>query len=378
MLEKPENQNLLFSARLLLEEGQRDKALSVLEAICPHSEEERQERAYLLGWCHTLAKHWDDALHFLSPSAKFSADEDAQEDLLDRERRAFCLLRLGQIAGQFALYEEASRHYTKCLRALQDKRIHLPLAQIKARYGLAVTYSMRGLYAAAVEHYEMALGQCLYLEDDNEIGNIYCGLCDTYRRAGELIKARLAGKKALLYIGGANHPVEGQIHNTLGRISFMLGNYREAADHYTEALTLANSCNSSPMTMINCAALAEVCLAEGRLEEARRYCQLTRDLIACVKNEQQRGAAYLIIGKVTQAEAQPAEGEQKQRLLEEAIEWYVKAKSELSPTRSYADVAELYGRWAEAVEELGQLQAAFHCWKSGYETLSSANGQSWY
>src|SRR5579859_7502324 len=170
MPEKPENQNLLFPARLLLEEGQREKALSVLEAISTHSEEERQEREYLLGWCYTLAKRWEDALHFLAPLSNFSADEEAQEDILDRERRAFCFLRLGQIAAQFALYEEASRHYTKCLKTLQDKRIHLPLVRIKARYGLAMTYYMPGFYTAAIEHYEIALGQCLYLGDDNEIG----------------------------------------------------------------------------------------------------------------------------------------------------------------------------------------------------------------
>ena len=41
---------LLFRARLLLEEGQADKALPVLEAIQADNEEEQQEIAYLLGW----------------------------------------------------------------------------------------------------------------------------------------------------------------------------------------------------------------------------------------------------------------------------------------------------------------------------------------
>lgn len=379
MPENPDNQTLLLRARLLLEEGQKDKALSVLESICPGNEEEQQERAYLLGWCYTLAKRWDDALNVLSTLAKFAEDEGDQEDRHDRERRAYCLFRLGHIAVQFAKYEDASHHYTNCLKVLQDKRIHLPLVQIKARYGLAMTHSMRGLYGAAIHHYEIALRECLYLDDDNEIGNIYYGLCDTYRRAGNLVEAQLAGEKALqLYIRGANRPMEGQIHNTLGRISFMLGDYRQASDHYTEALALANSYSGPPMVMINCAALADVRLAEGRLDEAKRYCQLAQDLSASVKSEQLRGLTYLIIGKVAQEEARLAEGEKKQRLLEEAIAWYAKAKNELSPTQAYTDVAELYGRWAEVLEALGQFQEAIQCWKSGYEALSSANGQAWY
>jgi tetratricopeptide (TPR) repeat protein len=96
------------------------------------------------------------------------------------------------------------------------------------------------------------------------------------------------------------------------------------------------------------------------------------------KDGQLNGLTYLVTGKVTHAEAQRAEGEQRQKLLEETIKWFKKARDKLAPTQSYADLAELYGRWAQVLEELGQFEEALLCWKSGYETLSSSYGQEWY
>ena len=163
-------------------------------------------------------------------------------------------------------YEDASRHYTKCLKVLQSKKIQLPEAKLKARYGLAMTYLMRGLYAAAIQHYELALGLCLYIDDDEEIGNIYYGLCQTYLRSGNLINAQLAAVKALeLYERCADRHMEGLAHNMLGYIYLQLGDYREASDHYTEALSIAASQSNAKMVMINCASLADVRLTEGRL-----------------------------------------------------------------------------------------------------------------
>jgi tetratricopeptide (TPR) repeat protein len=374
MDQNPDNKILLLRVRLILQEGQHDRALTVLEGIQPENEAEQQEKAYLLGWGYTLAKRWDDALSILTPLPNFAEGEEDQENRIDRERRALCNLHLGYAAVQIARFDDASRHFSKCLRALQDKKIHLPLTQIKARYGLAMTHLMRGLYPAAVQHYELALDLCEQHEDYTEIGNIYCGLCDTYRRAGNFIEAKLAGEKALTFFERRkdNH-MQGLMHNYLGRIALQLGDYRAASDHYTEALTLAIS---ERMMMVNCAALADLRLVEGRLVEARRYCLRAQEISNRLleKDEQLIGLTYLISGKVAQAEAERTEGEQRQRLLEEAVDWYKRASDQLNATQSYADVAELFGRWAQALEELGYYREAMACWKNGYQALSIVNG----
>jgi len=372
----------LFRARLMLEEGQADRALPVLEAFQPEDEKERQEKTYLLGWCYVSARRWDDAMSVLSPLPKFVEGDGGEESRPERVRLAHCLLRLGVAAVKLAQYEDASRHFTKCLKVLNDKKIQLPIAKLKARYGLAITYLMRGQYPAAIQHYELALGLCLHLDDDEERGNIYYGICDAYRRSGDLIKAQLACVKALeLYERAAprtkeSQYMEGVAHNMLGLIYTTLGDYRTASDHYTEALAIATSHNGTRMAMVNCTALARVRLIEGRLEEARRYCRRALEIIERLPSSDPLlcGLTYLMCGKVAQAEAQRAEGEHQRSLLEEAITWFERAKSELSPTQAYTEVTEMYGLWAEVLEKLGRYEEALSCWKLGYEALSSANG----
>src|SRR5437764_14089629 len=118
----------------------------------------------------------------------------------------------------------------------------------------------------------------------------------------------------------------------LGYIYLKLGDYRAASDHYTEALSLAASLNGHKMIMINCASLAEVRLAEGRLEEAKRYCQRALENIDLIerKDSYVESLTYLECGKGGQAEAQQVEGEQRQRLVEELISCFQKTQAGLS------------------------------------------------
>ena len=130
--------------------------------------------------------------------------------------------------------------------------------------------------------------------------------------------------------------------------------------------------------MVNCTALARVRLAEGRLEETKRYCQRALEIADRLPSSDAylSGLTYLLRGKVAQAEAGQAEGEQRRRRLEEALQWFAQAKEKLSPTQAYADVTEMYGRWAEVLEDLGRDEEALACWKSGYEALSATNGMA--
>lgn len=80
--------------------------------------------------------------------------------------------------------------------------------------------------------------------------------------------------------------METRIQNHLGCISFLLKEYRAASDHYTEALAIATDCHGPMMVILNCIALAEM-----RLEETRRSCQLAFEDTA-----QMRGSVYQAVG----------------------------------------------------------------------------------
>jgi tetratricopeptide (TPR) repeat protein len=373
-------QRMFTRIRFLLTQKERELALALLETISVsvNDEQQRKELDYLLGWAYVLHRRWDDATRVLPIRKMYSEVNRDFESLNDRERFVLCLLCLSDTAIKASHFEEASLHLTRSLKVLQDRRVQLPMAKIKTKYYLATTCVMRGLTAAAIQNYEEALRLCLFVDDYEEIAHIYNGLSDAYRRSGNLMNAHLAGMEALkLYERTGDTHMQGNMHNRLGRISFKLGYYNEASDHYTEALVFATTEGSNTLVMMNCAALADLRLAQGRIDEAKRYCQRAEELSNRTNDDYLSGLTYLIAGKVAQAEAEHTT-ERKQELLEEAISWYSRAKEKLENKEAYDDIAEMYGRWAEASEELGHSEEAISCWRSAYAVLSTAKGTSWY
>lgn len=380
MSQQPEMERLLRRARLTIQEGRIEETLADLQAIQTDAPEFQQEIAYLCAWCYQLQEQWVDAVRVLAAYTPDNIEDDWHDaDHNERERRAFYLLWLGNAAVNLSHYGDASRHFEQCLKILRERRVHLPKVLLKARCGLGLTCTMNGFYLAAIQHYEEALRLLRDDMENEELPNIYYGLCDAYRLSGDFTRAYSYGEMALhLYETQSRRVLEGRMHNLLGRICFHMGQFRDAADHYMEALSIATLENTSGMMMINFAALADLRLAEGRLEEARRFCQRAQEVAERVHDEHFCGLMYLVCGKVAHEEAKLAQGEQRRQLLQDAIHWFEKARSELSLTQAPTNLAELYGRWAQVYEELGQHEEAVSYWKSAYGSLSNAKGPAWW
>jgi tetratricopeptide (TPR) repeat protein len=361
---------LLYRARLLVEEGQYDTALELLVALQPEEEKQRQDVLYLLGWCYVQCKRWEDALKTLSPLLIGMDERFDVETLQERERHAMAFLRLGVAAVNLSSYEDASFHFTHCLKVLHDRRVHLPVVRIHARYYLAMTCLMRGLNSLALEYYEEAIQLCHHYADETALPDIYYGLCDVYRATDNLAQAYIAGKEALrLYELHHNQQLVARMHNMLGQVSFLQENYRDASDHYTESLAIATNYSGPVMCMRNCGSLAELRLAEGRVEEAKRYCQLALKSMDHTEDAHMQGRVYHVIAKVTYEESRCTNGAGQKKKLEETVLWYEKARGCLATTQAYADVADVYGGWALALEELGRVTEAIDCWREGYAVL---------
>ena len=376
---QPDSELLMLRARLLMEEGQNELALAGLEAIQTDDPEQQRQIAYLSAWCHTQLEHWTEALRLLSPLYTPGNIEDNWNDANhnERERRAFYLLCLGNAAVNLNRFEEASQHYMQCLKLLKERRVNLPQVRIKARYSLGMTCIVSGFYALAIQHYEEALRLCKNDPDHEDLPHIYYGLCDANRHLGKFEAAYKYGVMALeLYEKRGMRTMEGRMHNVMGRICYQLREYHEATDHYMESLSIATLDNNQNMKMVNFSALADLRLAENRLEEAQRYCDRALEVAEGQDDDIYLGLMYLVCGKVTLAESEQAEGKRHERLFGEAREFFEKAKDHLSKTQDKNYLAEVYGRLAQMLEKSGQPQEALSYWKTAYESLSSMKGES--
>ena len=371
---------LLKRARLLLEEGRTAEALSLLETIQPENEQQQKELDYLLGWGNLQSRQWSEAARLLAPFDLFSEQGREVESLNNREIQALCLLKMGNLAIQNTRFEEAGRHLLKALKALQDRRVQLPNAHIKAHYYLAGTYKMRGLFTAAIQEYLQARERSIATDDDRELSFIYEGLAEAYRASGKFFEALESGKKALeLYRRADNRKGECTILNRLGRIALKLGDHTNAGEYYTESIAIAATFpnhRGDKMVMTNCVALADLRLDEGRIEDAKRFCEHASQISQRASDNFLSGLADMIIGKVTYAEAKQAKEQQRYQLMEQAIHWFERASGALAEGEAFDHVAEVQGRWAEALEDLGQGQEALRRWKSAYEAKGAAKGPS--
>ena len=372
VIQNTDTQLVLYRTRLLLEEGQTEAALSILEAIRPENEKLHDDVSYLLGWCYIRRKQWEEAFAVLSPLLEAAQHGDGeQEALLDRERLALYLLYLGRVALYLAHFEDASRHLTLCLKMLHDRRVHLPGVRIKVRYYLALTCCSRRLTSGCVEHYEEALRLARHYGREEDVPDILYRLCDAYRQSKEYVQAYTAGQEALhLYQSRMNRQMEARMHNQLGHACRLSGNYDGAVNHFTESLALAAACQESTLVISNCIDLAGVHIAQERLDEASRYCQRALELLEGSENLHMRGITYQIMGKVTSAQARQREDTERVELLEAASLSFGKALDALRTTQACSNIAEVYTDWATVLEDLGRTQEAVECWRCAYEVLS--------
>ncbi|HZU69306.1 MAG TPA: tetratricopeptide repeat protein [Ktedonobacteraceae bacterium] len=380
MSQMQEMELMLLRARLNIQEGRPEDALTALETIQTDDPEKQREIAYLCAWCYHQQGKWTEAVRYLSQYTPNDIEDNWNDaDHNERERRAFYLLWLGNVAVNLSHYADASRHYEQCLKILRERRVHLPRVLLKARCGLGLTSTMNGFYLAAIQHYEDALQLIKDDLESEDATEIYYGLADAYRLAGKFEQAYTYGKMALrLYEKRSQRYWEGRMHNLLGRICFQMGQYQDASDHYMEALSAATLDNSPGMMMINFVALADLRLSEERLEEALRFCQRAREAGARVNDEHLCGLMYLVCGKVVHAQAEQTEGARHQELLEESIQYFEQALEQLSRTQATTNLAELHGWLAKVYEELGRHQDAVEHWKHAYSSLSTSKGPSWW
>ncbi|MGZ3616179.1 MAG: tetratricopeptide repeat protein [Ktedonobacteraceae bacterium] len=379
MHKKYDMERSIYHAQLWLEEGQYDLALSALQHIQTHNPEQKRQIAYLSAWCQTILEQWTEARCLLLQLYPPGGIEDNwnNEKHNERERRAFYFFCLGNAAQSLKRYEEACQHYTQCLKLLSERRVKLPQMRIEALRSLGLSYMMSGFYVMAIKQYEEALQLCKNTPENEVLPDIYYGLCDANRLHGKLDDAYTSGVKALaMYEDRGLWSKLGQVQNLLGRICFRMGKYNEAATYYLESLSIATQDGNQEITLVNFTALADLRLAEERLDEAQHYCEHALEVADRLDDNYILGLMQLTCGNVMVAESKQATGEQHDILYAKAREFFEKAKELLAQTHDSVLLSEVYGKIAQILEQSGQPQEALSYWKTAYASLSHSTGQS--
>src|SRR5579885_2775494 len=172
------------------------------------------------------------------------------------------------------------------------------------------------------------------------------------------------GRRRALYKERLDREQECRIQNLLGRVAFLQGEHQQATDHYMESISLAVLLNMPSMQFINFVALAELRRDEGRLEEARSFCSRAEEVARQMRDDHHLfGMMHIACGKISLTEAERAEGEERTRLLREALNEFLQAEQKLKQTQAGMHSSELYGHLAQINEALGNSKEALAYWK---------------
>jgi tetratricopeptide (TPR) repeat protein len=152
--------------------------------------------------------------------------------------------------------------------------------------------------------------------------------------------------------------------------------YNEAVDHYLKSLSIATQDDNQGLKLVNFTALAESRLAEERLDEAQRYCEHAQEVADGLDDNYNLWLMHLTCGKVMVAVSEQAVSEQHDILYTKARELFERAEKLLSQTHDSVLLGEVYGKIAQMLEQSGQPHEALSYWKTAYESLSYATGQS--
>lgn len=366
---------------LFISEGQLDEALAALRQIQPGKQEESHEIAYLRAWCSAESNRWDEAARFLltaGVSEQALCDIQAQGQT-ERRRKAYYQVLMGDIAANLGHYEEGMRHYRRCLKSLDERRMNISTLRIRALQAMGALSVIMGFYDAALVHYEDALRLCSKEETHPNLPDIYYGLCDIYRHKGNFSPALEYAQKALqLYSDRKQQDMVGRMRTLLGRVCYQMRDFQEASTYYTEALELAMGSGSTIMILNNLVALADLRREEGELSEAWHYCEMALNYSSKLPpgTGHCMGMMYIVCGRVKQAKAEAAEGERAPEFFKRAISFYEQAVQSLKETDARVALREAYQRLAQVLETCGQQDRAIAFWKSAYSTSSSSENFS--
>lgn len=362
---------LFHRIHLFIAEGQVDMALATLAHVSANNPRQENEIAYVRAWCATLSGNWDAAAAFLHPTR-----EDTNLQVLgqtERRRRIYYLLLLGQWANKLGYYEEATRHYTQCIRLLDERRMNILSVRIQARCGLGYAYTQLGFYAIALAHYEDACQLSGPESTHPDTLDMYAGLCTAHRHLGHFEQALLYGEKALKLCTDQDNPdLAGRMHYLLGQAYYQMRSLTTATSHYTQALDLAKHVDQPECILNSLTALATVHLEAGQFEEAQRCYEQGLVYQARISDARLVGALYIIGGKI--AEAGQQVGMSAQVAQEAALTCYQQAEVLLTSVEAKTELAEVYGRLAQLLEVSGRQNEALAYWKAAYALYARPEG----
>jgi len=345
----------LLQADVLVQQGAFKHAEELLFPIQPERiTTDQVYRLYLLrGEAHVGSGEYQEAIVDLR-SALSQGESLNDAEYTERARNL-----LGK--AYFALYNYtlALENHLRCSTAIEVGLVTDPVFSLEVYSNLANDYFRLGDLEKAVQyfHHSIELLDSMH-RDSKSFAQKYMQISQHYKATGKMVMARDYAMRSLaVYEMRDEQRLVGLAHQKLGKTLEKLDNFDEAEREYHHAIDIERELNDEVAASICHTGLAELLLKRDKIEEAEQEAQEALRYAQVGNDQQTQGQALIALAQIRHQKRDFA-GED---------EYFTEALLRLELANAHEVTANSYFRYANMLEERGEVQRSLTIIKKAFE-----------
>lgn len=262
-------------------------------------------------------------------------------------------------------YTLAMENHLRCNTAIENGQINDPFFSLEVYNNLANDYFRHGDLEKAVAFYHKALETLEGMNrDSRSFAEKYMEIGQRYKSVGKLTLARDYMTRSLaLYEMRDEQRLVGLTHQHLGKTLEKQNDLDGAENEYRESITIEEGLEDDVSASICHTSLAELLLKRGKIEEAEQEAQQALAHAKASQDVVTQGQALMALGQIRHDARDYASADQ---LFTEALDL-------LDSSNAHEIAAGAYSRYANLLEQRGEVQRSLSAFKKAFEHQRQGN-----
>ncbi len=261
----------------------------------------------------------------------------------------------------FALYNYtlAMENHLRCNAAIEQGLVSDPVFSLEVYSNLANDYFRLGDLEKAVAYFHRAIDMLDSMKRDSKsFAQKYMQISEHYKSIGKMVMARDYAMRSLaVYEMRYEQRLVGMTHQKLGKTLEKLDNLDEAEREYHHAIAIERELNDEVAASICHTGLAELLLKRDKIEEAEHEAQEALKFAQMGNDAQTQGQALIALAQISHKKAD----------FESEDKFFTQALDLLDAANAYEIAGGAYFRYANMLEERGEVQRSLTAIKKAFE-----------
>jgi tetratricopeptide (TPR) repeat protein len=345
----------LLQASVLVQQGAFGQAELLLEPIQPEriTIDQVYRLYFLRGEVHLGAGEFQEAVVDLRQAVS-QGEALNDSEYIERARNL-----LGKAYFLLYNYTLAVENHLRCNTAIENGQITDPVFSLDVFSNLANDYFRLGDLEKSIVFYHRALETLDSMNRDSKsFAQKYMDISQHYKSVGKLAMAREYATQSLaIYEMRDEQRLVGMTHLRLGKALERQNDLDDAEQEYREAIVIERDLNDEISASVCHTSLAELLLKRGQTQEAEREAQEALKFALSGADAQTQGQALIALAQIRHQAGDFVAADQH----------FTQALELLDASNAHEIAASAYFRFANLLEERGEVQRSLTAIKKAYE-----------